>query len=431
MDKMAIITHHREGLSNRAIARKLGMNRKTVNKYVKKYIDDSNNIAIAEANKDSKAVRDAQNNLLDKPSYTLTKRTKRKYNDEIDALIDDLLDKEAIKTLKLGPTHKQALSATQIHQIVVDAGYDIGLTTVTNAVRLKSAKIKETYIRQCYNYGQRLEFDFGEIYLIINGSRQHFYIAVFGAPASEYRRAYLYKNQDMKVFLDAHVRFFEELGGVHKEIVYDNMRNVVKRFIGKSEKELNDQLLQLSAYYGFDINVTNCFSGNEKGFVESSVRITRKQAFAKEYEFDSYEEASKYLDDTMAELSAKSSIEEEKKFLTKAMPRLDLAIVTKVKVSKYSMIRFNNNFYSVPEELNGKDVTLKEYVNDIEVYYNHNIVCGHKKIDGFNEYQVDIKHYLKTLSKKPGAIRNSQALVNNPDLKTIYEKYYTKIISYL
>lgn len=63
------------------------------------------------------------------------------------------------------------------------------------------------------------------------------------------------------------------IGGMYKEIVYDNMRNVVTRFIGRNEKEINPNLSNFANYYGFTVNVTNCFSGNEKGHVEGSVRL--------------------------------------------------------------------------------------------------------------------------------------------------------------
>lgn len=74
--------------------------------------------------------------------------------------------------------------------------------------------------------------------------------------------------------MDSHVRFFEMVKGVYKEVVYDNMKNVVTKFIGKTEKVLNKDLINMSLYYGFEINVTNCFSGNEKGHVEGSVKTT-------------------------------------------------------------------------------------------------------------------------------------------------------------
>ena len=94
--------------------------------------------------------------------------------------------------------------------------------------------------------------------------------------------------------MDSHVRFFEMMVGSYFEVVYDNMRNVVKKFIGKNEKELNEDLLKMSAYYGFRINVTNCFKGNEKGHVEGSVKILRNQIFAENYTFNSLEDAQEY-----------------------------------------------------------------------------------------------------------------------------------------
>ncbi|WP_373485118.1 hypothetical protein [Acetobacterium malicum] len=81
------------------------------------------------------------------------------------------------------------------------------------------------------------------------------------------------------------MRFYRMTGGIYKEVVYDNMRNVVSKFIGRNEKVLNPDLLILSNYYGFRVNVTNCFKGNEKGHVEGSVKIIRNQVFAEKYEF--------------------------------------------------------------------------------------------------------------------------------------------------
>lgn len=80
-------------------------------------------------------------------------------------------------------------------------------------------------------------------------------MAVFCAPASGFRWLYLYTNQKKAVFMDSHVQFFNEIGGVWQEVVYDNMKNVVSKFIGKNEKELNEDLLKMSVYYGFRINV--------------------------------------------------------------------------------------------------------------------------------------------------------------------------------
>ena len=283
----------------------------------------------------------------------------------------------------------------------------------------------ECFIRQDYDFGDRLEYDFGEVKLVINGIMKKYYIAVLSSPAGNFRWCYLYDNCKKDVFLDSHVRFFEMIGGVWKEIVYDNMRNVVSKFIGKNEKELNEDLIKMSLYYGFDINVTNAFSGNEKGYVEGSVKYLRNKIFAENYKFNSEEAAIEYMESQLIKLNENSKIEEEKKKLKSTKPPLELAEIKKSFVNKYSFVQIENNFYSVPEYLVGLSVTSKIYYNKILIYSNNELVCEHKKIDGVKKISADIRHYLKTLTFKPGALRNSYVLKSNPKLKSIFDRYYT------
>ncbi|KAJ72897.1 hypothetical protein M222_2097 [Enterococcus faecalis AZ19] len=56
------------------------------------------------------------------------------------------------------------------------------------------------------------------------------------------------------------------------------MRNVVKRFVGPHEKELNDTLVKLALYYRFELVVTNAFSGHEKGHVEKKCTGSTKKS---------------------------------------------------------------------------------------------------------------------------------------------------------
>ena len=208
----------------------------------------------------------------------------------------------------------------------------------------------------------------------------------------DFRWAYLYRNQKQEVFLDSHVQFFEMVKGNYKEVVYDNMRNVVSKFIGKNDKELNKELIKLSSYYGFQVNVTNCFKGNEKGHVEGSVKIIRNKVFAKNYRFINLNEARDYLNRQLLQLNKKSKITEEMQHLLPHKPKLELADITKLKVNKYSFVQTGNNFYSVPEYLVEKTVTAKIYYDKVIVFSNDHFVCEHKKIDGSHQISIDIKH---------------------------------------
>lgn len=90
-------------------------------------------------------------------------------------------------------------------------------------------------------------------------------MGLFTTAKGSYHYARLYQNQKMENFLDVHVQAFSKIGGIHRELVYDNMKQAVKKFVGRSEKEATDDLIKISLYYGFRYRFCNVASGNEKG----------------------------------------------------------------------------------------------------------------------------------------------------------------------
>ena len=410
LEKSAIIELKLKGMSNRRVARTLGIDKKTVNKYWNQYNAD---ILKLDNTTDENIIKEVPKN-----------RVRRKVTPEFLNALEKILEDEEKKFKVLG-TNKQALTKQQIYELLKKQGFPLSYSTVVLEMKKIKSSGNECFIRQDYDFGDRLEYDFGEVKLVINGIVKRYYLAVLSSPAGNFRWCYLYDNCKKSVFMDSHVRFFEMIGGVWREIVYDNMRNVVSKFIGKNEKELNEDLIKMSMYYGFEVNVTNAFSGNEKGYVEGSVKYLRNKIFAENYKFPTEEAAIEYMESQLMKLNENSKIEEEKKNLITTKPPLELAEIRKSFVNKYSFVQIENNFYSVPEYLVGLNVTSKIYYNRILIYSNNELVCEHKKIDGIKKISANIRHYLKTLTFKPGALRNSYVLKSNPKLKSIFDKYYT------
>lgn len=181
---------------------------------------------------------------------------------------------------------------------------------------------------------------------------------------------------------------------------------------------------RVSTYYHYRVITTNCFSGNEKGHVERSVEIIRKEAFSKQVIFKDIEAARHHLSECLMKLNQKSRIHEEKQHLSPAFPRFELAQYQLASVDKYSCISFQGNHYSVPEYLVGKKVSIKIYHEELMIYANHTFVCTHKKEDGKGKYILKLEHYLDTFLKKPGAMRNSQVLQSYPLLHNIFQQYF-------
>lgn len=421
MDKKSIIMLKEEGLSNREVARRTGSDRKTVSKYWNEYQQ-----RLQRLDEPGADVREIQQSLLAEPKYNATARKRHKYTEELDKRLKEILKEEERKNRLFGPGHKQKLTNKQIHQKLVDEGFDISGVTINIALADIRKRQREVFIRQRYELGDRLEYDFGEVFLDCGEGIKTYHMAVLSSPGGGFRWLYLYTNQKKAVFMDSHVRFFEMMGGSYQEVVYDNMRNVVSKFIGRNEKELNEDLVKMSVYYGFQINVTNCFKGNEKGHVESSVKILRNQLFADKWSFNSLEDAQDYVHSQLLKLNENSQMEEERNHLRPYRPPLELAFISEAKVNPSSLISVDTVFYSVPEYLVGKRVIVKKYHNEIRVYAGNEMVAKHKRLFGNGKMQVDIYHYLNTLLKKPGAVRNSVALKSIPRLKAIFDTYYSK-----
>lgn len=133
MDKCTIIRLLESGRSKRSVAKELKIHRDTVTKYWEEYLQTKDQIALDPTDPSKKEALTAQ------PTYNSTNRTPRKYTDEMDRRIDELLEFDSEKAKKLGP-HKQKLTTRSIHEILVSEGFDIAESTIRPYVRKKIQK---------------------------------------------------------------------------------------------------------------------------------------------------------------------------------------------------------------------------------------------------------------------------------------------------
>ena len=354
MDKQKIIiSSFLEGKSQWQIHRETGFARKTIRKYINEY--EENKTKLLEGDGDKLLLT---NQIVDPPKYDSSSRVKIKLTKEIMDKIDFYLEENRVKR-QTGKS-KQQKKRIDIHECLEEEGYDIGYQTVCNYIKKKLNEKKEAYIRQEYDLGDTSEFDWGHVKLDIDGKSKSIQMAVMTTAKGNFRFAYLYRNQKMESFLDSHVRFFNLVGGVHKEVVYDNMKVAVAKFVSKTEKIPTEDLLKLSMYYGFNYRFCNARRGNEKGHVEKSVEYVRRKVFSKKDSFKTLEEANQYLEKELEKLnskeqkynenkSAKDMLKEELPHLIKLMPTYDISRVLELRVNKYSVINIDENKYSVPD----------------------------------------------------------------------------------
>jgi len=421
LQKSKIIDLKRAGKSTREIARLMRIDRSTVSRYWNKAQQE-----LHELTQKGVDARSMQHQLYLEPTYKREGK-KRKFTLEMAERLAQILEDDEKKN-RLLKWNKQRLTNIQIHEMLLNEGFEISLATINIelAKLRKPYKNPEVYIKQYYEYGKRLEFDFGEVKLDLGKGITKYQMAVFCAPASNFRWCFLYENQKQSVVLDAHVRLFDMIGGVWSEVVYDNMKSVVSKIESKNNKKLNDEIVKLASYYGFKIKTCNPYSGNEKGSVERSVDVLRNRLFSLNQKFDSLETARKYIDSQLKKMNKGSEILIEQEYLSPVPPPYELAEFSEGVVSKYGFVSVDSVRYSVPEELVGKRVCVKKYYDEIRIIFDFVEVCRHKRCFQKGRDIVDISHFLNAFRKKPGAIEDSVALRSIPKLKDIFDRYYSE-----
>lgn len=416
-----------QGLSNSKAAARLDLSRNTVQKYWSKYRTLVRDLEQAAAPEEIRQAQEALNAFLNEaPRPKTSVRPRRKYTDEIDAFIDEKLEIEKQRQAD-GCAAKHPVNARTIWRALKAAGHDISYNTVNDAVKVKREKtLKEGFIHQNYEFGDTFEFDFGFVPLLIDGKKKECVLAVFAAPASGYYQAYLYQNAKVEVTVDAHVRFFNDVGGAFKRGLYDNDSTVVKTFSAASAtKEFTSSMLAVAGYYHYTIDTCHVRTPQEKGTVEKAVEVIREAAFGLEYRFESFEQAARALRQAVDLHNQSSLIEQERKHLRKFKGQYENARTQDYKVDGYATVCIDYTHYSVPDEYIGRKVRVRLYPNDLYILSQQGEqLAHHPRVYGASarnkKWQMDWKHHLRILKEKPGGLANSPQLAACPALKKIF-----------
>ena len=430
VDKQTIICKHRaDGVSQREIARQMGLSRGTVHKVVAEY-----EAALGGSDPDSAL----ESVLTTPPKYAGGPRERRVMTAQIRALIDEQLEDNARK--RATGLRKQCVRMIDIWEMLSGRGFSVSYPAVCKYAASVSrkkleTKAREAFIRGHYPPGESCEFDWGEVKLLIDGHQERLYMAVFTLCHSNGRRAWLFRHQNTLAFPESHRNFFRHVKGVPQVMVYDNMRVAVKEFTG-DDKKPTEAMLRLSSFYRFHYRFCNARAGWEKGHVERSVELVRRKAFSLEMRYNSLGDAQKHLMDICEKLNTRTgSLATQEK--TKAVAA-DLAALTpcvydmgcfeqeRYKVDKWATICMKGSHYSVPDTLVGKTVEVRIYSEKIAIFQGTERVATHQRIHRAGGWSVDIDHYLTTLLRKPGAVGSSVALRQMPaKIRSIFHTHFS------
>ena len=192
------------------------------------------------------------------------------------------------------------LSAQRLFDEVRAAGYPGGYSRVRDYVRaVRPREPVEAVVRFETPAGRQGQVDFATFTL--PWSRRHALVVVLSHSRLLWLR--FYRRQTMAVLTEGLERAFARFGGVPKELLFDQMRAVVLSDgrVGGGELVLNAEFLRVAAHWGFHPRACRPYRAQTKGKVERPIRYIRDsffygRAFANDEDLN--EQASRWLEGT-------------------------------------------------------------------------------------------------------------------------------------
>ena len=225
-----------DGVSQREIAGRLGINRRTIRR-------------LAEADEPPRYERAPTGSMLD----------------PLEPVIGRLLEEWP------------QIKAPRVAEVLRD---DYGYAGSVDLVRKRLQVLRPRELRPAqrtgYRPGQVMQVDWAEMPTRprIAGRERRVYALVCSLPYSGAATAHFSFDMTIESFLEGHVRAFDWLGGVPRECVYDNLRSAVAR---RDNERItwNPRFLQLRGHYAFHATACTPETPREKGSVEGAVRYTK------------------------------------------------------------------------------------------------------------------------------------------------------------
>ena len=346
------------------------------------------------------------------PGYRLKRpRSKPKigpYLDQIAQIIES--DKSLPK--------KQRHTAKRIYERIRELGYQGKYTQVREAVREIRRVNREVFMPLIHRPGEA-QVDFGYALANISGVLRKVAFFVMVLPYSDAFFVMAFERECTESYWEGHARAFEFFGGVPKRISYDNSKVLVSKIIGTYERKLTDGFLKLQSHYLFREHFCRVARPNEKGVVEGVVKYTRLNFLvpvpqARDLDTLNHMLVGKCSDDLRRRLRGKSMTkagllsEECSAFLPLPPSAFDACRKQPTRASSLSLVRFDDNDYSVPVDYAHHEILIKGYVNRVVLCHQEKVVAEHRRSWDKESVFFDYRHYLPLLARKPGSFDHAR-----------------------
>ena len=350
------------------------------------------------------------------PGYRMGRaRPKPKLGPYLDLIAQIIKDDKSVPK-------KQRHTATRIYHRIKEMGYEGKYTQVKDAVREIKKVSREVFMPLIHRPGEA-QVDFGYALAKVSGELRKVALFIMALPYCDAFFVTAFEKECTETYWEGHARAFEFFGGVPKRISYDNTRVLVSTIIGPHERKLTDGFLKLQSHYLFREHFCRVRRPNEKGVVEGVVKFARLNFLVPVPQVKDLHElnamlAHKCREDLKRRLRGKGGSKSEllnpdqAAFLPLPASRFDACRKQPTRANSLSLVRFDDNDYSVPVPYAHHEILANGYVDRVVLCHHEVIVAQHTRSWQKEGVFFNYRHYLLLLERKPGCLDHARPLVD-------------------
>ena len=236
----------------------------------------------------------------------------------------------------------------------------------------------ETFIPLDHNPGQRLEADFGHIYVDFPTGRQLVSVLVMTWAYSNCPFVIALPTQRTEAILHGQAEAFAFFGCCPREIWWDNPTTVAARIFKGRQRQVHERYAALASHYCFEPLFCLVRRPQEKPHVEGRVKFLQRDwatpvpvvadlAMLNVHLRTCCLRDRERIQAGQSETIGQRFQRDQEKSLPLPPRSFDPCLRQPAKVDKYQTVRFDHNGYSVPRAFAFSTVTVKVYVDQIAV----------------------------------------------------------------
>jgi transposase len=364
-----ILDLHRQGAGISAIARRTGLDRKTVRKIIA--------------------------SGLEPPAYS--PRQPR---------ITQLQPFEPYLRERLGAVPE--LTGRRLHRELAAVGYCGGYTAVTDLLReIRPVAAPPFEVRFETPPGRQAQGDFAHFRTVFTdepGTERVIWLFSLVLGHSRMLWGRFVPHQDLQTLLRCHAAAFETLGGVPAEILYDRMRTVFMREDPEAGHIVyNRTLIEFARHYGYLPKACQAYRAKTKGKVERPFRYIREDFFlGRSFRSlaDLNDQFRQWLDEvanprihaTTRRVVCEHFAEERPSLQPLPAGPFQAVLRLERRITRDGMVSVDGNLYSVPNTARRRPVEVHSMAHEVRILEEGRVIATHPVLDGRGQRRIIAGH---------------------------------------